>query len=145
MILNLSSDFDKQKFRTYCDYLIKKGTWVEIKEIFPQRSVSQNAYLHVCIRLFAIDYGVTEEEAKLEFFKKKVNRDIFVYPKPNKYGEIIETVRSTASLDKKEMTIAIERFRNWYAEKTGLYIPEPNEREKLLEAKKLISLHMEYL
>jgi hypothetical protein len=39
--------------------------------------------------------------------------------------------KSTAALDSKEMSVAIERFRNYSNTEVGIYIPAPHEEEKL--------------
>ena len=42
-------------------------------------------------------------------------------------GEQRKVMRSSSDLTTEEMTIAIERFRNWSADKAGIYIPSPEE------------------
>ena len=149
MLFNLGVQADRQDFKQYCNQLymlgIDKGVWVELNKKRHQRSLAQNAYLHCCIALFASEYGVTLEEAKYEFFKKRYNPDIFLRKRMNKMGREITYVRSSSSLDTEEMTRAIESFRNKVVEEFGLYIPAPDEHDALLEAQKQIERYAEFL
>ena len=82
---------------------------------------------------FAFEYGCSEDYAKSEYFKKGVNKDIFEVIKISKKSKREFTdYRSTADLDSAEMTIAIDRFRNWSGQ-NDIYLPAPNEREFLAE------------
>ena len=74
-----------------------------------------------------------------------MNQDIFSKQRLSKRGQMVTYWRSTADLDTKELTDAIERFRNYSAMVAGLYIPEPNEESALLEAQKQIALYEKYL
>lgn len=149
MIYNLANQIDRQDFKTYCDYLYKlgeeTGCVVEISRKKHTRSLRQNAYAHVCIAYFAAEYGITLEEAKYEFFKKRYNPEIFVRKKVNRRGQEITYVRSSANLDTEEFTRAIQCFRNKVAEEIGLYIPDANEYDALLEAQKQIERFKDYL
>ncbi|WP_418938804.1 hypothetical protein [Leyella stercorea] len=109
------------------------------------RSIAQNSYLHVCLAYFASEFGYNLEEVKYNIFKKIVNQDIFSKQRLSKRGQMVTYWRSTADLDTKELTDAIERFRNYSAMVAGLYIPEPNEESALLEAQKQIALYEKYL
>lgn len=145
MILELSKEGDRSKFRSYCDYLLKRQVVVEVKEKKHQRSLSQNSYLHLCLAYFASEFGYDMETVKYDIFKRRVNPNIFARERTNKNGVSITYMRSTRDLDTGEMTTAIERFRNWSASNAGLYIPEPNEYDALLEAEKQIALYEKYL
>lgn len=145
MVLMLDCDADRQKFRTYCDYLLKKQVIVEVKERKRQRSLSQNSYLHVVLAYFASEFGYDLETVKYDFFKRQVNKDIFARERRNKNGISVTYMRSSRDLDTGEMTTAIERFRNWSASEAGLYIPEPNEYDAIMEAEKQIALYEKYL
>ena len=70
MILDLSNPLDRKKFSTYRNKRFEQGKKVEIKEIKPKRTLSQNAYLHVCITIFAINYGESLENSK-KFLKRE--------------------------------------------------------------------------
>ena len=133
-IFILSEPFDREKARVRLEYLSGKGATVELTEKKPQRSIKQNRYFYYLLAYFALDYGETVDYEKSEFFKKTVNPDIFVYERVNqKTGEIRrDALRSSADLDSRSMTIAIERFRDWSSKEAGLYLPLPNE-DKYME------------
>lgn len=145
MVFNLENPIDKISFREYCNKLFLDGGVVEVKKKSPLRSLPQNAYLHVCLGYFASEFGYTIEEVKMEIFKKRVNHEIFSRVRMNRRGQAVRYLRSSKDLDSKEMTDAIERFRNYSSSVAGLYIPAPDEREALFEAQKQISKYELYL
>ena len=129
----LSEPFDREKARVRFEYLSANGATVELTEKKQQRSIKQNRYFYYLLAYFALDYGETVDYVKSEFFKKTVNPEIFVYERVNqKTGEVRTALRSSADLDTREMTIAIERFRDWSSKEAGLYLPKPNE-DKYME------------
>lgn len=73
------------------------------------------------------------------------NRDIFEREKTNKKGKIIKTLRSSSELSTGEMTLAIERFRNYSSAQAGIYLPSPNENEFLLHIQQEIEKDKEFL
>ena len=147
MLFNLNNEYEKEKFKEYCSEQYKKGGIVEVKRKHPQRSIAQNAYLHVVIAYWASEYGCTMEEAKVRFFKELVNPDIFWTEMTNRRGMKIKRLKSSSELDKAEMTIAIERFRNWASqnEELPVYIPAPHEQEALVYAMQRIENCKEHL
>ena len=145
MILQLSKDGDRSKFRSYCEYLLKRQADVEVKEKKHQRSLAQNRYLHTILAYFASEFGYSLEQTKYELFKRTVNKDIFEVERENRRGKKIVYLRSTRDLNTGEMTTAIDRWRNWCSSEAGLYIPEPNEYDALMEAEKQIALYEKYL
>lgn len=151
MLFNLNNEADRCQYKEYCNTLYAeaiqkgKGYIVEVKKKHRPRSLPQNSYLHVCLAYFASEFGYNEEEVKYNIFKQVVNREIFARQRVNKRGLQVTYWRSTADLDTQEMTTAIEKFRNYSAMVAGLYIPEPNEEDALLEAQKQIALFEKYL
>ena len=145
MLYNLNNEADRQDFREYGAYLMKRQVVVELKEKKHQRSSSQNRYLHFVLSYFASEFGYSLEDVKYDIFKKTVNREIFGKERENKHGKKVIYMRSSRDLDTKEMTIAIERFRNYSSAVAGLYIPEPHEEDAFLEAEKQIAEYEKYL
>lgn len=145
MILDLAKDGDRSKFRSYCEYLLKRQVPVEVKERKHQRSLAQNRYLHTILAYFASEFGYSLEQVKYDIFKRAVNKEIFEVVRENRHGQRITYLRSSRDLDTGEMTTAIERFRNWSASEAGLYIPEAGEYDALLEAEKQIAMYEKYL
>ncbi len=146
MKYNLKESISRDRFDRRCKQLIDKGCLVELTEKKPPRSNQQNAYLHLVIGLFAMEYGETIHYAKHNFFKLTVNRDIFISERVNrKTGECREYIRSTTELDTKEMTEAIDRFRTWSSKEVGIYLPAPNETEYLKQIMVEMELQKEFL
>lgn len=118
---------------------------VELTEKQPQRTLAQNNYCHVVISYFASQYGITAEEAKVDFFKRKINPDIFIRERTNKQGKVVKYLRSTRDLDKDEMSLAITRFRDWCSADANIYIPSGEEYEYLIYCQQEIDKSREYL
>ncbi len=137
MIYNPTIAFDLQKAKERFKWFISKGKTFELTEKKPKRSLNQNRYLHLILGWYAWEYGETMNYIKQEVFKKQVNADIFLTEYINKKtGEFREDWRSTADLDSKEMTIAINRFRDYASKEFGIYLPEPNDLIYLQEIEK---------
>lgn len=125
MKLNLAKDFDRQKAETYFKKLIEKKAKIELKEFRPKRSIDQNSYIHVCFTMIANETGHTIQETKVDVKRehiKLVDNSFMLYEKDgNKY------LRSTADLDKLEMTNFVDWLRVWAYETLGCYIPTPEQ------------------
>lgn len=119
-------------------YFISKGKRFELKAKNNRRSISQNSYLHLILTWFGLETGYTIEEVKQDIFKKHVNANLFYE------GEFegivkIERWRSTANLDTAEMTLAIDRFRDFSAKELGIYLPQPSDLALLEDLENEIS------
>ena len=118
MILDLTNSLDKNKAETYFNKLLDTQKKIELKEIKAKRSIKHNAYLHVCITLFAIEFGYTIEEAKTllkrdcEFMRYEKNGIVFL--------------KATRKMLSDELSKFIEWIRN-YSSKQGCYIPTSEE------------------
>ena len=77
-----------------------------------------------------MEVGVTVDYAKREYFKRLVNRDIFVRKEIDRFSGEVEVIRSSKELSTEEMTIAIDRFQRWGAE-NGFYLPSPEDEDRL--------------
>lgn len=75
-----------------------------------------------------MDTGNDLQYVKTWYFKRLVNRDIFIVRREDKYCGVVETERSTAELTKEETSIAIDRFKRWGNE-NGFYMPEPGDEQ----------------
>lgn len=73
-----------------------------------------------------METGYTLNEAKWMY--KKVNQQLYEYVK-NK--EVF--MRSSRELNTEEMTISIEKFRNYSSVEAGVYLPEPSDLNFLQE------------
>ena len=144
MKYNLNEGLDRQRFRVKVEQVWKRGGLVELTDK-RQRTLKQNAYLHLCLGCLAMEIGESVDFVKREVFKKICNREMFVVEKDNPLLGKIETLRSTAdpSISVKDMSIAIDRYRKWCAD-MGVYIPEANENENLASLEAALSRY-EYL
>jgi hypothetical protein len=132
MIYNTKNKIESIKANERLQWLTKNEKRIEIKELRGKRTTPQNAYLHLVLNYFALEYGETFEFTKQDIFKKWVNPEIFKTTRKNpKNGKTRDEWRSSADLDTKEMTDAIDRFKNWSVQKTGIKLPEANEQEFL--------------
>ena len=146
MIYNFEIEVQQQLARERLEWLIKNKRKVDIKTIRDIRTTSQNSYLHLLLSYFALEVGETLEFIKQEIFKRKVNKDIFVYERTNpKSGKVREDLRSSADIDTKEMTIAIDRFKAWTIKHTGIRLPDANEQNFLDHIKNEIEQGSQWL
>jgi deoxycytidine triphosphate deaminase len=118
MKFDLSTPNDLKQAKTHFKALCEAQNKIELKAIKNKRSLSQNAYLHVVITLYAIYFGSTLNEAKTDL---KRGCSFMVYEKNgSKY------LKETSKMDSKELTEFIEWIRNFAAE-NGCYIPTSEE------------------
>lgn len=127
MIYDTSNPLDKANFMLRAKKLAESGKVIELTEKKPRRSLPQNKYLHVILAYFGTQTGNTLEWVKQQYYKKLVNPDLFIREKEDKYLGRIKVLRSSADLDTAEMSLSIERFRNWAAQEAGIYIPSADE------------------
>lgn len=127
MLFNPKNEIDKKTAITYLNKLINNGDVFEIVRKQKQRTIKQNAYLHVCITIFAKDYGLSIKEAKTmlkrdcpyyEFTRYKAIHPI------SKKEEVRLT--STEDYDTEQAGKFIEWVRE-YAAIGGIYIPTSQE------------------
>jgi len=131
MYFDSKKEEDRKRSLTYLQHLFDKEKRFEIVEKRNKRTLSQNNYLHLLLTWFAIETGNTVEYVKLEYFKKLCNADIFVTDKSDRFLGSVQVIVSTSGIDTKQMTVAIDRFRNWSSAEAGIYLPEANEEEFL--------------
>ena len=129
MQYNLATDLDQERFVNRANALLQKGVVVELTEK-TFRSPNQNRYLHLLIGVVAMETGVGLEYAKREYFKRLVNKDLFVIKKSDRFAGEIEDLRSSADLTIEEMSMAIDRFKRWGYE-NGFYMPSPEDTDRL--------------
>lgn len=146
MKYNLNNPIHQQKFKEKVNEFYMSKEFVELKKVMPPRSNAQNSYLHLLIGWFALEYGETTEYVKDDLFKKKVNIAIFETEFVNrKTGECRKGWRSTRALDSKEMTMAIDRFRDWSSKEANIYLPQPNEHDYLKQVQIEMDKQRQYI
>ena len=125
MLLDLNKALDRSKFQDRSKKLLEKRCIVDLTEK-TGRTIKQNKYLHVILSYFGSELGYTLQESKTLF--KTLNKEIFHYEKNN-----CKFVKSSADVSKVELTKAIDSFRRWSNDNAGLYIPEADEKEFLIQ------------
>jgi len=137
MKYDLSNKMDLNSYKERANYLAKKGSKVELKEIKKIRSIKQNSYLHVCISLYAIEFGYTIDEVKTDL---KRGCSFMSYEKKGR-----KYLKKTSQMNTEELTKFIEWIRN-FAASEGLYIPGSEEYlEHKFNIDRLIDQHKEFL
>lgn len=101
--------------------------------------------MHLLLGYFGSEYGCSLDEAKIDFYKRTCNRDLFERKTVNKKGNEVTYLRSSAELTTGEMTLSIDRFRNWSASVAGIYLPAANEHQMLIYAQQEIQRNQEFI
>jgi hypothetical protein len=117
------SDIDK--FNSYL-LSLRGGVEITIKKHRDQRSLEQNKYYWgVVIKLLTEEMGLSEDETHeiLKYQFLKIHIDIQL--KDRIEGAFY--VRSTTSLNTKEMEEYLEKIRTWASQELNCSIPLPNE------------------
>lgn len=110
--------YEASQAKTRLEYLILNEKKIEIKEIRKPRGVKHNAYAHVVISLYAIHFGHTLYEAKIDL---KRMCPFMTYTKNGKTYLV-----QTSKQDSKESTEFIDWIRTM-ASQNGLYILTADE------------------
>lgn len=145
MIYNLQEPLERAQFEARCKHLSEKGARVELTEKRDKRTLSQNSYLHLILSYFALQYGERMEHIKQELFKRHVNADLFLREKEGKGIGRYYVLRSSAELDTKEMTTAIDRFRDWASKEVGVYLPTPEENGLIGEIEREVEMNKRWI
>lgn len=144
MLYNPTNPIDIERSRRYYEECLKGQDLFEIvkKKV---RTDRQNNYLHLILSWFALEYGETLSYVKEEFFKK-MNVEIFEFERVNpKTGKRRKEFRSSADLTTGEMSICIDRFRNWASKECDIYLPNANEHEFLKALQLEINRNQQWL
>ena len=143
MLYDLSNKVDLTQAQFRFKKLTESGATIDLTEK-KRRTTKQNNYLHLILSWFALETAYTLEFVKREYFKLLVNPEIFVIEKDGKLGKV-KDIRSSADLDSKELTTAIDRFKIWASNEAGVYLPDANEDEFLKHIEIEISRKKEWL
>lgn len=137
MLINPNNELELKKANTYYKKLVDRKSKFELRKIIPKRSISLNSYLHVCISIYAIEYGYTLKEAKT--YLKRIC-PFMIYEKNGQ-----KFLKETSKMNNLECSDFVEWIRN-YSAQNGLYIPEAEEyRLNKYEIDKQIDRHKQYL
>ena len=145
MIYNLKNEVDVKRLLTRVQSLIEREKKVEVTEKREQRTLPQNSYLHLLLSWFCIETGNSLDFVKQEYFKKLCNPDIFIFEKEDKFLGSVKVIRSSSDIDTRQMTLAIDKFRNWSSMEAGIYLPEANEDKFLDHIKEELERQRQWL
>jgi len=144
MIYDLSNQLQRESFKIRTNNLYLKGGIVELIDKKP-RTLKQNNYIHLILSYFACETGNTLEFVKQEYYKRLVNSELFVKKINDSFlGEIL-ILKSSKDLTKDEMTLSIERFRNWSSQEAGIFLPDAASKEMLMQMEIEVNKHKQYL
>lgn len=132
MIYNTKDPVSRQDFITKVKHCLDKGYRVKLI-VMSKRTIQQDRYLYLILGRFAMEYGAKVDYVKEEYFKKLVNKDLFVTEEYTDAltGKLVQRVKSTKDLSIPEMSTAIDRFRTWASQEAGIYLPMANEEAYL--------------
>ena len=144
MLYDLRNPLDRERFKRRCNALYSKQGIVDLSEK-TQRSSNQNRYIHLLIGYLAIETGNSLDYVKEIFYKRAANMELFVREKEDEILGKVEYLRSSADLSKEEMTLSIDRFRNWSSQTAGIYLPAANEQEFLASIEYEMSKYKQWI
>lgn len=146
MKYDMSNASHREQIQNRLASILAKGKGiVELTEVKPKRTIKQNNYLFLILGLFACEYGESIDYVKEYYFKLAANKTLFLREKEDKILGKRRFLRSSSELTTEEMTLAIERFRDWSSIYAGIYLPSPEEHRLLELADIEISQNKEYL
>ena len=131
--------------RAKLEKLIREGKVFDLTEKKPQRTLRQNSYLHTLLAYFGSQTGCETEWVKREYYKKLVNPTLFIRERDDRFMGRVRYLRSSADLTTEEMTLSIDRFRNWASQSAGIYLASPDEERMLSLMELEIERNKEYL
>lgn len=144
MMYNLNSPLDRERFKRKVNLFYEKKVIVELTEK-TQRSSQSNRYLHLILSYLAAETGNTLDYVKEVFYKRAANKELFVREKEDEILGKVEYLRSSADLSKEEMTLSIDRFRDWSSQTAGIYLPTANEQEFLASIEYEMSRYKQWI
>ena len=144
MLYDLNNVLDRERFKRKAAIMLEKRGIVELKSK-QSRSSAQNRYLHLLIGFLAIETGNTLDYVKENFYKRAANQALFLQTKDDPIIGQTTWTRSSTVLTKEEMTLSIERFRNWSSQEAGVYLPSADEQSFLQMIELEMSRQQRYL
>lgn len=144
MLYDLTNPLDRDRFKRRCNALFIKQGMVLLEEK-THRSSQQNRYLHLLLGYLAMETGNTLDYVKEVFYKRTANKELFLREKEDEILGKVEYLRSSADLSKEEMTLSIDRFRDWSSQTAGIYLPTANEQEFLASIEYEMSRYKQWI
>lgn len=144
MLYDLRNPLDRERFKRRCNALYQKQGIVDLSEK-TQRSIQQNKFLHLLLGYLAMETGNTLDYVKEVFYKRAANKELFLREKEDEILGKVEYLRSSADLSKEEMTLSIDRFRDWSSQTAGIYLQAANEQEFLASIEYELSKYKQWV
>ena len=144
MLYDLRNPLDRERFKRRCNALYQKQGIVDLSEK-TKRSIRQNKFLHLLLGYLAMETGNTLDYVKEVFYKRTANKELFLREKEDEILGKVEYLRSSADLSKEEMTLSIDRFRDWSSQTAGVYLPAANEQEFLASIEYELSKYKQWV
>ena len=144
MLYDLRNPFERDRFKRRCNALYQKQGIVDLSEK-TKRSSQSNRYLHLILSYLAMETGNTLDYVKEVFYKRTANKELFLREKEDEILGKVEYLRSSADLSKEEMTLSIDRFRDWSSQTAGVYLPAANEQEFLASIEYELSKYKQWV
>ena len=124
---------------SYLSLCVEQGKTVEIKIRRPKRSLAQNAYLHVCLSVLALETGCSIDYAK-DILKRYIAPHVFLV-----VIQDFEVARSSTDLDSKEISVVIDMLRDHLVKFHNAYVPSPDEQAAILAIENEVEAQQKYL
>lgn len=146
MRFDLNTDSNRKEAQEYLDKLLQQRCMVDISKKFNRRTYSQNNYVHLLLSYCALESGETLDYFKQVIWKQLINPDIFKTLYTNtKNGKERLDWKSSADIDTKEMTIAVERLIAFAAKQLSLSLPTPSDVDALRKIENEVENNRKYL
>ena len=117
MRYELSDPKSRKKAQEYFNKLMNAEYNIELKKIYPPRTIKQNSLFHVYCAIFGNEFGYSPDEAKT-LIKRELG---YVYEKNGQ-----KFLEHTSEMPKDKMARLIDRFRS-FAMGLGCYLPTEDE------------------
>lgn len=132
MKFNFSNDDEKKRAILYFKKLLNTDSVIEITKRHQNRTINQNAYLHLLLSYSAQQIGESLYYFKQVIWKQLIAPEIFrsTYTNPITGVERVEW-KSSSDLDTKEMISAIEKLKDWASKEIGLTLPDATDQVRL--------------
>lgn len=145
MKFNLANQKDKEDAVNYFNSILDSDCILEINKKRKTRTVSQNAYLHLLLTYVCYQIGESLSYFKQVIWKQIIAPEVFKDEYKNPLtGEVRENWKSSSDLDTKEMTMAINKLKHWSSMELGIYLPDANETDLLIQIEKEINSEWKY-
>lgn len=145
MRYDLSNEFQAAQASARFAQLKAKGASIDLVEK-RVRTLDQNSYLHLLLQYMALALGESVEYVKVVYYKRHCSPDLFITSKfDTVLFQQIETLRSSRDLSVEEMTISIERFREFALRECNEYLPSPDDNRLIMAMDNEVNRNLKYI